>query len=642
MSTDSSLNKILSARLPGYEHRAGQQSMSRAVADALAGGVHLMVEAGTGTGKSLAYLMPLAEHALSTEARTAVSTYTKALQRQLVEKDLPFVKKHVFADLRFCVSFGSENYMCLRRLGQATTYGLFEEATEEVSALVDWSRRTVSGLRHEVVARPALWGKVSRQSDMCRGRDCRYFSRCFYQLAKVMERSCHIVVVNHHLYFTDMATGGRVLPGFQCVVFDEAHELEDVAAAHLGVEISNFSVLHLCDSVLSARGKGLLGGRMGRHSKSDGLDRVSAALQVLRAVSANFFGELDGWLDGPSRRVRDKFFIEDTLGQPLRELAAGLEFLGRGSSDEDEKFDIAAITNRCTALAAALQAILAQELEGHVYYAERAGRALRLKASPVDVAPTLRAELFGGLDTAVLTSATLATGGQLDYMKGRLGAEDATALVLESPFQYQHQALTYIASDLPEPGSAEYEAGLIGRVAEILEITGGGTLVLFTSHRLLGMAAEAVQDRVKGIELMRQGEADSYALIERLRGGGQAAIFGTHTFWQGVDVPGPALQCVIITKLPFAVPDEPMVEARMESLSRRGLDPFNHYQIPRAAILLKQGFGRLIRTSTDRGVVAILDPRILSRGYGKHFLNSLPTTATSRNLKSIKDFLHVE
>jgi len=627
---EAEFDEILSPALPGYEPRPGQALMARAVGETLRDGKRLMVEAGTGTGKSLAYLIPLAEFSLKHEIRAVVSTHTKALQRQLIEKDLPFVRDRVFGELRFALCLGSENYLCLRRLEQARDHGLFTEDTDALAALMDWAEATEDGVRE--ATSPELWRKVCRESDLCMGRHCRHAGRCFYQKARRAERQSHILVANHHLYFADLSTGRKALPPFGLAVFDEAHELEDVAAEHLGVEVSNMRIRHVLGGILSPQGKGLL--LRLRWLKQGEFAEIASLVNSMRAKSETFFGGISPGPAKQSVRLRQKGFAEDTLSDGLDGLSLKLLALQKQSRDEEERKELGASAQRCAAAAEALRAILMQELPGHVYRVERAGRVVRLAATPVEVAGS---NIFGDLDAAVFTSATLSAGGDFAYMKERLGLQDARGLLIESHFDYGRQAALYIASDLPEPNTPEFQEKAVERTGEILAITGGRTLVLFTSHSMLRMAADAVS--APGMKILRQGDAESYRLVEMFRASEDAAIFGTYTFWQGIDVPGDALGCVIITKLPFAVPDEPVAEARMEHLQRQGRDPFHHYQVPRAAIMLKQGFGRLIRTSTDRGVVAILDPRIASRPYGKILLASLPQSGRCASLEEMREFL---
>jgi ATP-dependent DNA helicase DinG len=634
---------MLAPHFPGYESRSGQQEMADAVYETLGAGDRLIVEAGTGTGKSFAYLIPLIRFVLSRETRAVVSTYTKALQRQLVEKDLPFLKEAVFdpgagvntggrSPLRFSLCLGSENYLCLRRLEQARNYGLFTEDGEEVDALLRWAAETDTGIREGHGG--GLWQRVSRESDICFGKDCGRFQECFYQKAREAQRQSHILVVNHHLYFANLASGLRVLPAFGAAVFDEAHELEDVAASYLGLEVSNLGLRHVFNGILSPRGKGLLS-RLKRLEPSD-FAHMSAVLNAARAEAESFFTELSTRLDSPTARIRGRGFIEDSLSEHLLRLSRELDGLRDPSGEDEQGKELAAMATRCRAHAGALRGVLEQELEGHVYWAERSDRALRLSATPVDVAGM---DVFDPIEAAVFTSATLSTGGSFDYIKERLGLAGAAELLLKSHFKYHEQAVLYIASDLPAPGSEGFEDGVVQRVGDILNITGGRTLVLFTSYSLLNRAYDSIHPA--GLNIVRQGEADSYRLLEDFRRGEYSAIFGTYTFWQGIDVPGEALKCVVITKLPFAVPDEPVVEARMEALESRGRDPFTHYQVPRAALLLKQGFGRLIRRKTDRGGVAILDSRVVSRGYGRYFLRSLPETRITDRLEEIREFLSV-
>lgn len=647
MTKQHYFNDVLGRHLEGFELRPEQEEMAMAVSVALNTGKHLIVEAGTGVGKSLAYLIPLTEWVLdikngeeSGQMRAVVSTYTKALQQQLVEKDLPFLRNNIFNGMRFALCIGSENYVCLRRLKQAKTHSLFEpDEAVQVSNLFKWADRTIGGTRAEVDIPHKLWQKVCRESDVCYGRECRHSNECFYQRAKAEERRAHILVTNHHLFFAHVASGWNVLPSFGPVVFDEAHELEDVAADYLGVEVSNYKLKNLLDAILSPQGKGLVS-RLGWLLPS--LYReIFMAVDGVRKDGEIFFSTLSEKLEGSSTlRVHEKGFISKDLADSLIRLSEEMKIIRESSNNEEEEKEITALILRCEALSLSLRFILDQELENHVYWLEKDNKRLRFVATPLDIASMLRADVFDIVKPAILTSATLATGEGFAYIQERLGLSDAKTLLLDSPFDYKKQALLYVPSDIGEPKSEFFEGDLINRINDILAITMGRTLVLFTSYSLLLKVYNSI--RIPGLRLLMQGEMDSYRLLQEFRKDEHAVLCGTYTFWQGIDVPGDALQCVVITKLPFAVPDEPVIEARLEVLNREGRNPFYNYQIPKAAILLKQGFGRLIRTRTDKGVVVILDSRLMTRRYGMQFIKSLPRCKITASMDDIGRFLGIK
>ena len=602
-----------------YEHRPQQIEMAGAVEQALGAKAHLIVEAGTGVGKSLAYLVPAIIWARSENQRVVVATYTKALQQQLVDKDLPFLKK-ALGDFRYALCVGGENYLCLRRFDQLRMADLYEQ--NEVGALnriFEWSTSTRTGLRSDLDIEPsaALWGKACRQADLCFGKDCSYYRDCFYQKAKSVEQQAHILVANHHLFFADMATGGNVLPFHKAVIFDEAHQIEDVATDYLGVEVSNASVRYLLDTLLSQRTrKGLL---TRVRSQGHEVQILRGMVDGLRVIADNFFLNLHPFVQKePVLRVRRKDFVPDILSEPLLELRDAL--LELEAETHEEELEVKAFASRAQTLASAVRMNLAQKEDGFVYWAERENTRYRLVASPIDVAETLREELFGKKDTVVLTSATLSAAGTFTYICNRLRLDAPTELLLDSPFDFEQQAMLYIAAGLDDQQAAGYQEKFDEELQGVLAVTKGRTLVLFTSYGQLRKSAETLRKNLPELGILCQGEMPAYRLVEQFKAVPNAVLLGTASFWQGIDIPGDALQCVIIAKLPFAVPDDPIIEARMELLK----NPFFEYQVPQATLLFRQGFGRLIRTKTDKGAVAVLDSRIMTKNYGKSFLKSIP------------------
>ena len=607
--------------------------MAQAVEKALDTGTHLIVEAGTGVGKSLAYLIPLILWARRENRRAVVATYTKALQQQLVQKDLPFLRK-VIGDFRYALSLGGENYLCLRRFEQLRVHDLFEEAEREpLNRLFEWSTRTRTGLRTELDFEPpsSLWIKTCREPDLCFGKDCPFQKDCFFQKAKLIEQQSHIIVANHHIFFADMATAGNVLPAYGAVVLDEAHQVEEVATGYLGIEISNFAVRHLLDGILSERTrKGLL---TRLSVKGAEIDDVRGMVAEVRHAADNFFLDLaDTLKDEPVKRIRKKNVVNDRLSTPLLELKDSLLALNPGSEEEEQEIKVFA--NRARTLAAAVRHTLLQDLGDYVYWAERENKRIRLIASPVNVSDALRENLFRSRRPVILTSATLSAGGGFDYIRGRLGLDDAAELILDSPFDFEAQAMLYISQGLGEQRAPGYQEAFERELCAILSKTNGRTLVLFTSYGHMRKIKEALQVCMPQLNILCQGEMPAYRLVEIFKARPNAVLLGTASFWQGIDIPGDALQCVVIAKLPFAVPDDPIVEARMERLRQ----PFIEYQVPQAVLLFRQGFGRLIRTKTDRGAVAVLDSRIVTKNYGRWFLKSIPNCRVTDNLHEFGRF----
>ena len=610
---------IAGAMREGYEFRPQQVEMAAAVEKALGTGTHLLAEAGTGVGKSLAYLVPMILWARDEDCRVVVSTYTKALQQQLVQKDLPFLRK-VLGDFRYCLCVGGENYLCLKRFDLLRMHDLYEQAeVEHLNRLFEWSTITRTGLRSELEVEPppGLWTKACRQADLCVGRQCSFHKDCFYQKAKAVEHQSHILVANHHLFFADMSTGGNVLPEHRAAVFDEAHQVEDVATDYLGVEVSNYAVRYLLDCLMSQRTRRGLLTRL--TVQTPVVRAIQNRVDGLRVEAENFFLNLGMLLrEEPVRRIKQKDIVPDILSEPLDELRDALLELDCDSFEEEQ--EVKAYASRAAGYAAAVRRNLEQDSGGFVYWAEREQNRLRLVASPVDLAPLLREGLFGRVNTVVLTSATLSAAGSFTYVKSRLGLDAPSELLLDSPFVYDEQAMMYIAGGLDDQQNPEYQQKFDAELKAVLSITGGRTLVLFTSYSQLRKSAEKMRKDIPALGILCQGEMPAYRLVEQFKGASAAVLFGTASFWQGIDIPGEALQCVVIAKLPFAVPDDPIVEARMERLAR----PFLEYQVPQATLLFRQGFGRLIRSRADRGAVVVLDSRIMTKNYGKWFLRSIP------------------
>lgn len=616
-----------------YEHRPQQIQMAEAVEKALHSQSHLIVEAGTGVGKSLAYLVPMIRWARDQSVRVVVATYTKTLQQQLVQKDLPFLKR-ILGDFRFALCVGGENYLCLRRFDQVRMHDLFDQAEREpLNRLFEWSTITRTGLRSdlEIEAPPGLWAKVCRQPDLCFGKNCSFHRDCYYQKAKAVEQQARVLIANHHLFFADMATGGNVLPLYKAVVFDEAHHIEDVATDYLGIEISNYSVRYLFDSLLSQRTrKGLLTRLTIQDSE---IQLIREMVERLRLVSENFFLDVNTLLSNDSvLRIRQKNIIADTLSEPLLVLRDALSELKIETQEEEQ--EVKAFAMRANTLAMAIRHNLEQDMEGYVYWAERENNRYRLVASPIEIAEILREDLFDKVDTIVLTSATLSTAGNFKYIKDRLGIESPTELLLDSPFDFEKQAMLYISSGLDDQQAPDYQQKFNEELKYLLSVTQGRTLVLFTSYSQLVKTAQAIKTGLQDLVVLCQGDMPAYRLIQQFKENSRSVLFGTASFWQGIDIPGDALQCVVIAKLPFAVPDDPLVEARIELLR----NPFVEYQVPQATLLFRQGFGRLIRSRMDKGVVAVFDSRIIKKSYGRWFLKSIPQCRVVTERTEFKHF----
>jgi len=649
----------LARAIPHYEDRAEQRQMSAAVARALDDERALIVEAGTGTGKTLAYLIP----ALLSGKRVVVSTGTRALQDQIARHDVPLLRSILARPFSAVVLKGVSNYVCRRKLaelgarnaarvtpdvsiderrrivGGGAPDGFAGGAgarSREIEALIDWSNETETGDRAEVewLAEGApLWADVTTTPDARIGPRCPYFERCFVTTARRLADQAQLVLVNHHLYFADRAlragtASGRILPDHDAVIFDEAHQLEDVATEHFGARISTAKLAELVrDAQLTLAAMPLWTGRAADETIRT-VERTGIALfALLRAalLAGDPGGRVplpDGLFDHPDRQTA--WFKLDTA---LEELARTAEAEAEPPPDEEPDGDAGArasltgLARRARGMRDDLATIAEQRQKSHVYWGETRPTGTFLTASPIEIADLMRRHILKAGPTPVLTSATLTAAGTFDYSRRRLGLDDAEELVVASPFDYARQAMLYVPRDLP-PATEGFTAAAAERTRELLAITSGRAFLLFTSHRALREAA----DRLTQLPFPRlvQGDAPRATLVDRFRATPNAVLLGTSSFWEGVDVPGDALSLVVIDKLPFAPHTDPLIAARMQAAALAGHEPFATIQLPAAAIVLKQGFGRLIRRRDDRGIVAILDGRVVTRGYGRVFLDTLP------------------
>lgn len=704
----------IAAANPGYEHRQGQIEMAVQVAGALNSGHHLLLEAGTGTGKSLAYLVPALLWARQNGQRVVVSTHTITLQEQLWEKEIPFLLKSLGWDnVRVALVKGRNNYVCLRRWEESVEGADFDTGVEERSFLMrtlPWLAETETGDRAELQVlggQEEYWRQIMSEGEACLGPRCKWFQRhCFAFRAKARAREAELLVVNHALLFSDIKAGGGVLPPYEHLIIDEAHHLEQVATDHLGLSLSRREVLgalfRLFRGYRSALGPGLLPAlkrRLGRpvparpplgQPSDDLIDLVMNQVVAARERTGELFATLAALVEGmnggegeggrslrltPAVRQGSGWGAVEVARQngvaALRRLAEGLALLGQALDELEEprpgdlESTLVELSRQAGWLYQAAQDIeqvLLGDDEDSVRWIEvgNAGRSgeppVNLRLAPVSVADLLREELFGRLRSVVMTSATLTVSGSFDHVRRSLGLDGlprdrVEARVVPSPFRYRDQALVLVPEDVPSPKEPEarYTQAVTDFLSELAVRIGGRTLVLFTSHRMMRQVYNKLKEPLEeqGLLLLAQGlDGSRGRLVEEFRTGHQAVLLGAASFWEGVDIPGEGLSCVVVVRLPFSPPDEPVTAARTEALERRGLSPFFHLSLPQAVIRFKQGFGRLIRTRSDRGVVVVFDGRVNPRQtrYGARFLQSLPgprvvTAPREKVIELAADFL---
>jgi ATP-dependent DNA helicase DinG len=652
---------MLSRSHPAYEFRRGQLQMAQAVEQALEEKRHLIVEAGTGTGKTLAYLMPV----IRSGKRVIISTGTKNLQEQLFYKDVPFLERALLGDstsgsrLSVCYMKGRNNYLCRKKLydltGQPVLSGL--EEIEQYRAISAWEKNTSTGDRAELAELPeasALWYKLDARADACIGQKCSEFERCFITEMRRRGMESDIIIVNHHLFFADLAIklqadgapDAGILPDAAAVIFDEAHELEDVAGNYFGISVGNLRVEDLARDLEASL----------QHNRIMSAS-LSGALGSLREKSQFFFSLLPPGEGRFAFEARREFLEENgdeftAFNQSLTRMAGELENL---QQKPEELFNFIRRTQE-------IQMHLSYAMESDdcntVFWIERRGgrgnpprrhggtekssfgqgrQNVFLQATPIHVGPILRECLWSKLESAVLTSATLAVGGGFEYIRQRLGLEHARELILPSHFDYQNQALFYVPPDLPDARAPQFTAKASEQIRKLLEITRGRAFVLFTSYAQMNDVYERLLGELE-FPMLRQGDAPKNALLEEFRLTPNAVLFATSSFWQGVDVQGEQLSCVIIDRLPFAVPSDPVVAARVKAIDAGGGNAFFQYQVPSAVITLKQGFGRLIRSLDDRGLLVLLDNRILKKQYGRVFVESLPNYKRTTDIRVVEEF----
>jgi ATP-dependent DNA helicase DinG len=632
---------LIASTHPEYEHRPGQIKMAEAVLRAFEQKRHLIVEAGTGTGKTLAYLVPAIAAACGSGARIVISTGTKNLQEQLMDKDIPFLQETLPAKFRAAVMKGRNNYACLHRIKRAESMPVLEglDQIDQFDEVFRWTTQTETGDRAELSNLPEhlpFWRHIDARSDTCLGQKCPDFEPCFVTKMRQRAIDADVVVVNHHLFFADLALRngayGAVLPDYAAVILDEAHQIEDVASEYFGVAVSNYQI----DDLLYDVG----GLRLENNEVERELARISARVQRFADAFWVSFKEgrgLEGRFAlvtgrGGSPTGREGAVADRDVGEPRAEMPV----LPNDALDnalyrlettlailKDPPPDAEHILRRVRELRFAVNFLIKADDKQFVYWIERRGRGVFLRASPIDVSGLLQDRLFAKVPTVILTSATLSSAGNFNFIRERLGLDEAEEMIAESIFDFENQAVLYLPPSMPDPRSPQWGRAAADEVIKIVNATEGRAFVLSTSNAGMNELYERVAPQID-YPCFVQGSTSKGALLKKFRETPNSVLFATASFWQGVDVRGEQLSCVIIDKLPFAVPSDPVVAARQRHIEEMGGSSFYEYSVPQAVISLKQGLGRLIRSTSDRGVLAVLDPRLRTKVYGQQFLKSLP------------------
>jgi ATP-dependent DNA helicase DinG len=643
-------NGLIARHHPEYEYRSGQLAMAQAVAEALDQRRHLLVEAGTGIGKTLAYLVP----AIATGRRVIVSTGTKNLQEQIFYKDIPFLQSILPRKFKATYLKGRSNYVCLNRLKRAEASPVLEGLEEMgyFDLVNKWAYRSQTGDRAELTELPekvSFWRHIDARSDICIGQKCPSFDPCFITKARQAALESDVVIVNHALFFADLALRdkewGQVLPDYSAVIFDEAHQIEDIAAQYFGAGVSSYQI----DDLLGDISRLIL-------TDVDASREITKASARVSTMADAFWTSFSGvdprssvmTFDGEGRFVlRPDMFVRKRRGGEFEATAAGERFVNLKTALQRLKGalqvvkgappEMDATLRRVEQILFDLEFIVGADDELFVYWAERRGRGVFLQATPIDASDILNDRLFSHVETVVLTSATLTSAGSFDFIRSRLGVERAAELIAGSNYNYGEQSLLYLPPRMPDPRDAGFQHAAAGEIVKILNASRGRAFVLCTSYSQMKALREMVEFKID-FPILMQGEGSRSGILDKFRSTPNAVLFATSSFWQGVDVRGEALSCVIIDKLPFAVPSDPVIGARQRYIDNHGGNSFNSYSVPAAIINLKQGLGRLIRSATDRGVLAILDPRIVTKGYGQQFRKSLPPSRVTRKIEDVESF----
>ncbi len=629
----------LLAKAKNFEYRPEQHAMAEAVARALEEERHLVLEAGTGVGKSIAYLVPSILWAMEQGKKAIISTHTINLQEQLLYKDIPILKKILPVEFEAALMKGRQNYLCPRRLERAMQQAgeLFTTSEQaELERIADWARRTTDGSLSDLAIEPdtKVWTQVCSEAHICTSKTCGQGSNCFFQEARKRLLAADVIVLNHTLLFMllggaeeqEERESGYLFPN-DFIIFDEAHTVEQVASRQIGISISQYGLRATIQRLYNARTK------KGLFTVTRDAAGVTLAAELVDDLDKFFdaIGERADFRKGREYRVRKVDFVPDTITARLGALQVRIMDVVKRTEDEFIKAEMNELGRRIRDTRHGITTFLEQSAEGYVYWIERTGKTqqfLSLNAAPIDVAPVLRRMIFRDDCSSVMTSATLAVGQpDLSYFRRRIGAMDAEALQLGSPFDFKTQMKLFVVQKMPDPRDASYTDALAEWVGHFVEETDGRAFVLFTSYRGMQQLAAEMQPffAKHHMNLLVQGQgAPRGKLLEQFKSTERSVLFGTDSFWMGVDVPGEALSNVIITRLPFAVPDHPLVEAKLELIQERGGDAFSEYSLPEAILKLRQGVGRLIRTKSDKGIVVILDNRIVTKPYGRAFLKALP------------------